>query len=75
MTRLERLRREGKEAATWRGHKMLSRFRRYATHLYAVCLCGRSVYIPYRPAPNEADLMGEALAVNCDAMPMNGGNK
>ena len=67
MTRLERLRREAKTATDLRGHRLLSKFRRYSTHLYAVCPCGNAVWIAYQPAPNEADIMGAAVAVHCTA--------
>lgn len=70
MTKLERLKREGREAAERRGHIMT----RYATDrtfgidsAVAHCKrCGKGVFIDTHPAPNSIDIGGEAGALGCE---------
>ena len=75
MTKEARLKREAREGATWRGHKMTP-FRLYSPggKFYSECVrCGRSVSVVLRPLPNEIDIGGEAVAVGClDDLPRNG---
>jgi hypothetical protein len=66
-TKIARLRREARAAAKWRCHR-LSRFQRSGNRLYARCgYCGKSVTVVERPLPNECEVMGESVAVNCPA--------
>ncbi len=68
--RLERLRIQAIEATTARGHT-LERFRHYGppwAHRLAnarCAVCRREVHINARPYPNEIDIGGRALAINC----------
>jgi len=74
MTKEARLKREAREGATWRGHKMTP-FQPYSPgKFYSGCVrCGRSVSVTLRPLPNEIDIAGEAVAVGClDELPRNG---
>ena len=65
MTRLRRLQLEAASAARARGHT-LGRFRRDRYGSIAGCeVCGRRVFVTTRPAPNEIDVGGEAVAVDC----------
>ena len=67
MKRITRLIKEAKEGCECRGHDM-SVFYHYAndTRAYASCkLCGRRVDVCARPMPNEIDIGGEAVALNC----------
>lgn len=74
--RLERLKREARDAATWRGHR-LTPFRTWAwrdattrpTRAHADCRdCGRGVTVDVAPAPNGIDIGGAAVAVNCERL-------
>ena len=63
MTKLERLKKEARKAATWRGHT-LKRFELLNSHAaVADCKCGASVYVTDRPRPNECETMGDAVAI------------
>jgi len=66
MKRLEKLKREAKESAVFRGHKM-NRFRQIDHFAYvSQCnICGKSVYVNLAPMPNEIDIHGEAIALSC----------
>ena len=67
MRTIERLKREAKEAATWRGHE-LGKFKRHewrTSHCAtAECSCGAIVTVNSRPMPNEIDICGDAVALN-----------
>lgn len=64
----ERLRREAIDAAARRGHR-LGKFRRhgyYPTQSTANCMyCCCTVTINQRPAANEIDIGGDAVAIGC----------
>lgn len=66
MTILERLRKSALESCSYRGHKMQP-FRRKHRHWWvSECkVCGKTVVINDIPAPNEIDVSGEAVALNC----------
>jgi len=67
MSKRERLRREGKALASIRGHR-LGRFIHDDRGAIAECRhCGLTLTVLPRPRPNEAELMGGALAVDCRA--------
>lgn len=62
-----RLKREAGKAARFRGHKLckwevLQPYRKY----WARCLvCNKTVTVNLSPLPNEIDIAGEALALDC----------
>jgi hypothetical protein len=62
------LRREAREAAKWRGHD-LTRFKQHdywSQVQWAKCRnCDARVACNARPAPNEIDIGGDAVAVGC----------
>jgi len=60
------LKKEARETATWRGHK-LGTFKPSGKYsAIATCKrCGAEVVVNSRPAPNEIDIMGEAVALSC----------
>jgi len=68
MKRIDRLILEAKQAAKFRGHDLFS-----FTHVKdvprlanSVCRkCGAYVGVNAKPQPNEIDIGGEAVAVNC----------
>ena len=66
MTKLNRLKREARDAAEWRGHT-LARFRASDTRYhFAQCTqCNQGVSVTLTPRPNEIDIGGEAVALNC----------
>jgi hypothetical protein len=69
MTRIERLRHEALESCRFRGHNM-TRFNQADfyrdTIRYAHCkVCGMQVVINSRPAPNEINISGRAVALHC----------
>lgn len=61
-----RLAKEALSACTFRGHKM-GRFDHYCERsAVAKCkLCRMEVHINAKPLPNEIDISGEAVALNC----------
>lgn len=68
MRRIERLRLEALESCTFRGHDM----GRFKTHDYwktmkcAHCkVCDMQVAVNSNPAPNDIDIGGEAVALDC----------
>lgn len=63
----ECLRIEAKEACEYRGHNM-NRFEHYASgRCLSTCkICGKAVSVIARPAPNEIDIGGEAVALTCE---------
>lgn len=71
MTKLERLKREAREAATRRGHTLVRFYRNgipaaEISGMSAECSqCGMSVTVRPKPMPNEIDIGGEAVALNC----------
>jgi hypothetical protein len=73
MTHIYTLRREAASAAAWRGHLMQWQIWTYPgrtpyQHGIGVCQqCGREVSITERPALNEIEMGGPAIATNCTA--------
>lgn len=67
-TKLRRLKSEALEACRFRGHKMLpwltSIGARY--HKTQCETCKRFAFVCLRPLPNEVDIFGEAVALNCE---------
>jgi len=67
MRKIEALKKEAIESAKFRGHS-LSRFRtiRKGSWVISECWrCARQVSVKTNPLPNEAEIMGEAVAVGC----------
>ena len=70
MRKLERLRLEALEACKWRGHDMHN-FVHYPNHgrrtKFSRCRkCGKHVVVNAHPFPNEIDIGGEAVALECE---------
>ena len=66
MRKLDKLIKEARESCEWRGHRM-AKFRHYSRHVAAShCLdCMKTVSVMTRPMPNEIEIRGEAVALNC----------
>lgn len=66
MTTLRTLKKNARKSAEWRGHK-LGRFSiQHYGRAYARCEnCNASVCVNTRPMPNQIDIGGDAVAVNC----------
>lgn len=66
MTKLERLRKEALKSCQWRGHVM-TRFYGDKLSRFSDCKnCGRYVVITAHPLPNDIEIGGSAIALNCD---------
>lgn len=68
MRKIDRLKKEVKEAAKFRGHKM-GKFRtwKYSKIAMSVCnTCNRCVVVDLKPLPNGIEIGGEAVALNCE---------
>lgn len=67
MKKIDRLIKSAKESAEFRGHFLSGFLSIDGVHAGAVCRnCKRSVDINTKPLPNEIDIQGEAVAVNCE---------
>jgi len=66
MRKIERLKLEAKRGAEWRGHTM-SRFTRmhHKTSVSRCNKCGMTLYVQDYCLPNEIDVSGQAVALNC----------
>lgn len=66
MRKITRLKRETLECCKFRGHAM-SRFITDGPYIATACcfICDRTVTVNSRPLPNEIDIGGEAVALNC----------
>lgn len=64
--KLRKLIRSARESARWRGHKMC-RFQNHDGHCYvSICRnCGCGVRVIENPLPNDIDIGGSAVAINC----------
>jgi hypothetical protein len=63
---LDTLMREAIETATWREHRMGAMEYFSFTHARSTCQdCGAEVDVRTRPAPNETNIGGPAVAVSC----------
>ena len=69
MATLRTLKSRAKETAVWRGHE-LSKFHTFTSAeriAVAHCLhCPASVTVNVAPKPNEIDIGGDAMAINCE---------
>jgi hypothetical protein len=70
MTKEKRLKKEAMDAAKWRGHLfhgkwLVNDYVSYKNFIRICTLCGKQVYINTKPAPNEIDISGQAVAVGC----------
>ena len=64
-TKLNGLIREAKHSCGFRGHRM-ARFTHLGSRAISECLiCRKGVEVNANPMPNEIDIGGEAVAVNC----------
>jgi len=75
MTRLERLKREARQAAAFRGHD-LGPFRAVGSGRWAATCrtCGATAVVIPRPLPNEVEVFGAAVGGNCPAGGTKGGD-
>jgi len=65
MTHINRLKQEAAESCRFRGHNM-GRFQTDKYGASATCnVCGAEVQVTPRPMPNEIEIGGEAVALNC----------
>lgn len=74
-TKARRLKEEALQACKNRGHAMSNFFRPYITVVkvkrsekiwQSYCKnCGKGVCVNLKPLPNEIDIAGEAVALNC----------
>lgn len=71
MKKIDVLEKSARESATWRGHK-LNRFSPAKIHSngkqqsFARCLeCGALAAVDTQPLPNDIDISGTAVALNC----------
>lgn len=69
--KIETLRKNARASAKWRGHAM-KKFIRYGgsvpnkTNYYSECkICRAYMIVNLNPAPNEIDIGGSAVAINC----------
>lgn len=76
MRKIDRLKKEAREACEWRGHKMGNFFDSrgfWSSHQrVALCKnfgCGAMVVVDSKPDPNGIDISGDAVAVNCPVNP------
>ena len=69
-TKLQRLRKEARSSAEWRGHVFPRRWYfpvNYPARQTLTCIrCGMSVTVLLNPQPNEIDIGGKAVALNCE---------
>lgn len=74
MTKLQSLKKEAREGCEWRGHKMgnfqnLGKGYLGEYHIgewRATCkVCGMDVDVNIKPSPNEIDIAGTAVALDC----------
>jgi uncharacterized protein YrzB (UPF0473 family) len=65
MKRRDRLKLEAKDGARRRGH-ILGYFKHEGDADVATCLaCNMKAYVVLHPAPNQIDVSGEVVALNC----------
>ena len=66
MRKLERLAKEARDAATWRGHDLL-RGKRLHSHAmaYDCARCAGYLFVTDNPAPNGCEIVGDLVALNC----------
>jgi len=66
MRRIERLKKEALHSCKRRGHEM-SRWTTWPRSYMSECVkCGLYVQVIPKPLPNEIEIGGTAVAVNCD---------
>lgn len=66
MTKLAKLKREAREAAEFRGHRLF-RFRGKTLDAWAYCKtgCGMGAFVHTNPPPNGIGIHGRAVAEEC----------
>jgi hypothetical protein len=70
MTKMQQLKKEALKSCKWRGHTM-NRFKMHdffnQTIAYSNCKnCDCQVVVNIAPMPNQIDIGGEAVALNCN---------
>ena len=65
-TIITRLKKQALESTAFRGHQM-ARWQRWTPFNYTACCvaCPAEVQVLSNPAPNDIDIGGEAVALNC----------
>lgn len=67
MKKIERLRQEALKSCKSRGHRMKPFSRRCRYWWDSECkVCGMGVFVSDNPAPNDIEISGEAVALNCE---------
>lgn len=62
---IDALKKSAEESTKWRGH-VLGKWRKSGRGAFAFCtLCHKAVTVLTNPKPNEIDISGEAVALNC----------
>lgn len=65
MKRIERLIKSAEFSAKYRGHK-LAKWERYKMSASTKCtICNAHVSVLTKPLPNQIEIGGEAVAINC----------
>lgn len=66
MTKMNRLKKEARECCEFRGHNM-RRFKTMDSHraITSCKVCDRLVRVDTKPLPNDIDISGEAVALEC----------
>ena len=66
MKTIQNLKREARESALFRGHSM-TKWEKLSENLFvSQCrYCGKEVCVNSKPLPNEINIGGEAVALNC----------
>jgi hypothetical protein len=70
MTNIHTLKKQAQKATAWRGHRMrwipaISHGERRELQTGVCTRCDATVHLNTRPLPNEIDIGGEAVALNC----------
>lgn len=66
MTKLKKLQKQALESCVWRGHKMVKWLAYDDNSATTHCeICKAYVVVKTNPMPNEIDIGGTAVALNC----------
>lgn len=68
MTKLDKLMREARKVMRWRGHNPITDWKETGRAMLHCCNegCNMGVHVIVKPQPNEIDIGGEAVALNCN---------
>lgn len=66
MDKLSKLKREAMQSCNYRGHSMKRFVNGNYSNSVSVCkVCGMGVWVLDKPLPNETQISGLAVAINC----------